>query len=313
MSTAKSDKKTGLGRGFDSLIPQDFDKDLLMDEHERIDKVALDRIEPSSNNPRTEFDEEALGELAESIKNYGVLQPLILTQAGQGKYTIVAGERRWRAATLAGIDKVPAIVRTTKEIERLEIALIENVQRVDLSPLEQAVSIQRLHDQFNMTYEDIADRLGKARPTVINLVRLLQLPESAKEALQDERITNGHARTLLSLNEMPDKQEELLENVVKNNWTVRQTEQFANAVHKGFRDKESTQQRMRAETPETELLSHKLDGAPVQIYRMAHGGRLEIKFRDDRNLSKILRILNGNKVVAAKRVEIEIDPEDLNV
>ena len=163
--------KSGLGRGFDSLIPQNFDNSILLDEGERIQKLALSAISPNKDQPRQQFDESSLKELAESIKNHGILQPLVVTETSKGAYRIVAGERRWRAAGLAKLSSVPAIVRSMKELEELEIALVENVQRVDLSPLEQAVSIEHLHQQFNLGYEAIAKRLGKAVSTVNNTVR----------------------------------------------------------------------------------------------------------------------------------------------
>lgn len=166
--------KVGLGRGFDSLLPQNFDSSLLLTDDDRIQKLAVDNISPNAQQPRTHFDDEALAQLAASIKQYGILQPLVVTPfaaangGGPGQYSIIAGERRWRASKLAGLTTVPVIVRSTQELEQLEIALVENVQRVDLSPLEQAVSIERLHQQFNMTYDKISERLGKAlAPSII--------------------------------------------------------------------------------------------------------------------------------------------------
>jgi ParB family chromosome partitioning protein len=193
----------GLGRGFDSLLPQNFDSTLLLTDEDRIQKVLVSKISPNANQPRTHFDDEALDQLAASIKQYGILQPLVVTPNNSlgvnGEFMIIAGERRWRAAEIAGLDKVPVIVRTSHELEQLEIALVENVQRVDLSPLEQAVSIERLHQQFNITYDHIAERLGKAASTVNNMVRLLQLPEGARQALKDGAISEGHARAILAL------------------------------------------------------------------------------------------------------------------
>jgi ParB family transcriptional regulator, chromosome partitioning protein len=157
-------KKAGLGKGFDALIPQDFDKSIILDDQERIQKLLISDISPNPDQPRSSFDPEALEQLAQSIKNHGVIQPLVVTTAGAapGKYILIAGERRLRASDMAGLQKVPAVVRSTQELERLEIALIENVQREDLSPLDQAVSIERLHQQFNMSYGKISERLGKA-------------------------------------------------------------------------------------------------------------------------------------------------------
>jgi ParB family chromosome partitioning protein len=282
----------GLGRGFDALIPQDVDTAMLFDDQEKVQKVPVSALTANPNQPRTTFDEEALAQLAESIKQYGILQPLVVTPHGPGKYAIVAGERRWRAAQLAGESRVPVIVRSTKELEQLEIALVENVQRVDLSPLEQAVSIERLHQQFSMTYEAIAKRLGKASSTLNNTVRLLQLPEDAQEALKSGHIFEGHARAILSLKDMPEKQAELLGNIQKHGWSVRQAEQFVTSLKEGYKESTATRERMQTETPETKTLSKKLGGNPVHIRRMAKGGKLEIGFKSDDELERILRALN---------------------
>lgn len=288
MSTAK---KSGLGKGFDALIPQDFDKSLLFDDQERVQKIALKDLTPNPNQPRQHFDKEALEQLADSIKTYGVLQPLVVTPQNGG-YAIIAGERRWRASQLAGLEKVPAIVRTTQELEQLEIAIVENVQRVDLSPLEQAVSIERLHQQFNMTYEAVAKRLGKATSTVNNIVRLLQLPEAARQALSEKKITEGHARAILALKDLPEKQAELLNAIIKKDWSVRQAERFVVSVKEGYKDKKATKARMQTETPATKKLSKRL-GAPVHIRRMAKGGKLEIAFKSDEELEKVLDALGS--------------------
>jgi ParB family transcriptional regulator, chromosome partitioning protein len=281
-------KKSGLGRGFDALIPKDVDPGFLLDDQERVQKIAVGDLSANPHQPRTAFDDTALQQLADSIKRHGILQPLVITPQGQGKYVIIAGERRWRAAQLAGLAKVPGIVRTTKELERLELALVENVQRVDLSPLEQAVSIEHLHQQFSLTYEAIAKRLGKASSTVNNIVRLLQLPEAARRALKEQHIFEGHARTILSLKDMPEKQAELLANILRYGWSVRQAEQFVVSVKEGFKEATATKQRMATETPATKQLSKKLGGTPVHIRRMARGGKLEITFKTDDELERIL-------------------------
>lgn len=284
-----TNKKMGLGKGFDVLIPQNFDASILMDEQERVQKIVVEELVPNPHQPRTTFDGEALAQLSDSIKTYGILQPLVVTPGEQG-YVIVAGERRWRAAKLAGLKKVPAIVRTTKELERLEMAIVENVQRVDLSPLEQALSIERLHQQFSMTYDAIAKRLGKANSTVNNIVRLLQLPEAAAQALRDQKITEGHARAILALKGFPEKQADLLESIVKHGWSVRQAERYVVSIRDGFHEKNATQARMSAETPETKRLSKKF-GVPVRIRRMAKGGKLELSFVSDEQLASILERL----------------------
>lgn len=281
----------GLGRGFDALIPQNYDDSLLMSEGERIQKVATKDVVPNKEQPRQRFDDTALQELANSIEQHGILQPLVVTLASDGKYRIIAGERRWRAAQLAKLTTLPVIVRTLKELEELEIAIVENVQRVDLSPLEQALSIERLHQQFSVSYEGIAKRLGKAGSTVHNIVRLLQLPEPARAALQDKAITEGHARAILAIKDWPDKQQYLLEAIQKHGWSVRQAERYVTSLKEGVKDDKSAHARVETETPATKLLSKRLS-TPVHIKRMARGGRLEITFKTDEELENIVKKLS---------------------
>lgn len=280
----------GLGKGFDTLIPTDFDPSLLIDSRDRVQKLLITRISPNPDQPRRYFDQTALNELAESLKQYGVLQPLIVVPLNDNTYRIVAGERRWRAAKIAGLTELPAIIREPVELEELEIALIENVQRVDLSPLEQAISIERLHQQFNLTYRQIAERLAKAETTVSNLVRLLQLPESARQALAENKISEGHARAILALKASPETQEQLLQNIIEKSWSVRQAEQFATTHKQGLKEKAAVSERMATETPETKRISKSLK-APVSIRRTAKGGRLEIHFSSDDQLGTLLKRL----------------------
>ncbi len=287
-------KSMGLGRGFDALLPQNFDSSLLVGDDTRIQKVVISKVKPNENQPRTHFDDEALRQLAGSIEQFGILQPLVVTPLSGGEYQIIAGERRWRASKLAGLDKVPVIVRSTKELEQLEIALIENVQRVDLSPLEQAVSIERLHDQFSMNYEKIAHRLGKAPSTINNIVRLLQLPPDARQALHDKKITEGHARSILALKDAPEKQTELLQAILAGGWSVRQAERFVTSHKAGVKDETKVKERVHTETPETKVLSERLK-APVHIRRTAKGGRLELKFTSDEELERLISLLESIK------------------
>ena len=165
-----ANKKSGLGKGFDALLPRDLTSSMIFADADRVQKISTERLIPNPDQPRTVFDDQAIEQLADSIKRFGVLQPIVVTPHGDNFY-IVAGERRWRASQRASLKTIPAIVRTTEELERLEIALVENVQRVDLAPLEQAMSIERLHEQFNMTYDAIAQRLAKAPSTGNNMVR----------------------------------------------------------------------------------------------------------------------------------------------
>ncbi len=282
--------KSGLGRGLGSLIPENFDAKELLDQSERIQQIVLEKLQPSVDQPRTVFDQTALSELAQSIAQHGVVQPLVVTADGSGSYRIIAGERRWRAAQIAGLKTVPVIVRTLREQEQLEIALIENVQRVDLGPLEQAVSIERLHNQFNLSYAEIAKRLGKAETTLSNTVRLLGLPKPALSALREKHISEGHARQILALKDVPDKQVELLRLITAHQWNVRQAERFVTSVKAGVQATKAVQSRMASETPETKRLSKRY-GAPVRIYRTAKGGRVEIGFSSDEELAKLLKEL----------------------
>lgn len=281
----------GLGRGFDALIPTDFDNSILNEPSEKVQKVGRTEVKPNPDQPRKHFDDQALSELAGSIKQYGIVQPLVVTQQDTG-YVIIAGERRWRAAGLAGLDKVPVIVRSHKELEQLEIALIENVQRVDLSPLEQAVSIQKLHQQFSLGYDAIAKRLGKAPTTVNNIVRLLQLPTDAKQALIEGKISEGHARSILALKDKPEKQQELLENITTYGWSVRQAEQFVTSTKQGATTNKETSVRMATTTKETKLLEERLK-TPVSIRRTAKGGRLELHFTSEDDLKRIISELSN--------------------
>lgn len=289
--TEKNAKK-GLGRGFDALIPTDFDNSILDEPSEKVQKVDRTKVRPNPDQPRKHFDDQALTELSASIKQYGIVQPLVVTQHDKG-YIIIAGERRWRAAGLAGLDKVPVIVRSHKELEQLEIALIENVQRVDLSPLEQAVSIQKLHQQFSLGYDAIAKRLGKAPTTINNIVRLLQLPTDAKQALIEGKISEGHARSILALKDLPDKQQELLTSIMSYGWSVRQAEQFVTTTKQGAKTPKETSARMATTTKETKQLEDTLK-APVSIRRTARGGRLELHFTSEDDLKRIIAQLLKN-------------------
>lgn len=281
----------GLGKGFAALMPEDFDKTILLNEGEKILSLDLSAITPNVDQPRQHFDEEALQQLAQSIQQYGVVQPIVVTPAEDGKYAIIAGERRWRASKIAGRKKIPAIVRTHKELERLEIALVENVQRVDLSPIEQARSIERLHQQFNATYESIAQRLGKAPSTINNIVRLLQLPKEGIDALEKGDIKEGHARALLALKQTPKHQKALLELIVKNDWSVRQAERYVTSIKSGITETKNAKERVKTETPATRKLSKQLK-TTVSIRRMAKGGKLEIAFKSDDELQRIIEILD---------------------
>jgi ParB family chromosome partitioning protein len=281
--------KRGLGRGFEALLPADFDKSILLTPEDRIERISVSDLQPNPFQPRKHFDDQSLQELAASIKRYGIVQPLVITPLKGGKYTLIAGERRWRAAQIAELKTVPALIRSSQELEQLEIALIENVQRVDLSPLEQAVSIERLHDQFSLSYDEIAKRLGKAGSTVNNTVRLLHLPEAASLALAKRDISEGHARAILALKGDDARQAYLLKTIIEQGWSVRQAERFVVSVKNGGHETAQARARVQTETPATKKLSKKL-GTPVAVRRTAKGGKLEITFETDEELDRLIHL-----------------------
>ena len=226
----------GLGRSFESLIPTDlideeFDLTAKEDKHEsKLQEIKLDSIVRDEDQPRREFDEQALNALAQSIKEHGVLQPIVVTRE-DGKYKIVAGERRWRAAKLAGLEKIPAIVRTLDSQNRLELSIIENAQREDLNPLELATAYAKLNSQFNLTTTDIAAKVGKSEASIQNYLRLLRLPDFAKQIMIKEKLTEGVMRHLVSRDEATIKK--VLPKIAKEGWTASKTERyFANTKKK---------------------------------------------------------------------------------
>jgi len=281
-------KKQSLGRGFDALIPKDLDRTILEEDKNRVQRILISDIVPNPDQPRREHAPEGLKELTNSVKRHGVLQPIIVIRHGGG-YRIVAGERRWQAAKSAGHENIPAIVRSLQELEQVELALIENIQRVDLSPLEQALAVYKLQQQFNLGLEEIAQKLGKAVSTISNLTRLLQLPDAAREALREAKISEGHARAILSLKQWPIKQEELLNSILNNGWSVRQAEQFANALRRGA-SSDKAANRTASETSLTKHLSQKI-GAKVKIKHTAKGPQLIIQFREEAEIEQFARRL----------------------
>ena len=277
--------KQSLGRGFDALIPKDLDKTILEEDKSRVQKLLISDIVPNPNQPRREHTPEGLNELTLSVKRHGVLQPIIVVRYGNG-YRIVAGERRWRAAKAAGLKDMPAIVRSLEELEQIELALIENIQRVDLSPLEQAMAVYKLQQQFNLNLEEIANKLGKAASTISNLTRLLQLPDAAREALRQGKISEGHARAILALKQQSDKQEELLSSILNNRWNVRQAEQFAIAVKRAPRS-----ERISPHDDKIVKAISRSVGSVVKINRKARGGQLLIGFKNDQELAELAKKL----------------------
>lgn len=287
----------GLGRGFDSLIPTDvldetFDPTAGSDEKiSELRYILVANITPNPHQPRREFDASALAELAESLRQHGMIQPIVVAAKGDG-YQIVAGERRWRAAQLAGLDKIPALVRTLSNQHKLEVALIENLQREDLNPLETATAYLKLNTQFNLTHEEIAKRAGgKAVSTITNTIRLLRLPDNAKKALIEGDISEGHARQILALND-ETVQTKLLNMIILNGWSVRKAEQFVVGYKKGATDDKtaSAVKHTQSETDFTRQLGSRLQ-MKVMHKTTAHGGQIIISYQDERELERLQALL----------------------
>ncbi len=285
-------KKSGLGRGLDALIPG-WQEDALPTVSDKVTSVAVEKIDPNPQQPRKSFDPEQLEDLAASIRQHGIIQPLILIPGDQNdRYFLIAGERRLRAAKLAGMAEVPAIIRTASEQEQLEFAIIENVQREDLNPLERARAYQNLLDGFSLTHDDIARQVGKSRVSVTNSLRLLNLPELAQEALSNGEISEGHARALLGLSGNKAI-EAALDSVVSLNLNVRQTEALVNKLS-GKISRPTAKQPRPAEIEDLENRLRQFFHTKVNLTRSARGGTISIAFYSDEELNAILDSLGFN-------------------
>ena len=281
-------KKPGLGKGLEALIPiGDADFSVENTLAGGVTEILIDDISPNPRQPRTQFDFEELEELAASIREHGIIQPLIVTRGEMpGLYTLIAGERRWQAAKQAGLDRVPVILREATEQERLELALIENIQRTDLSPLESAEAYRHLADDFGLSQDAIAKRVGKSRVSVANTMRLLKLPEKVRQTLAEGRITEGHARALLGLSTQ-QAQIAALHTVLKNNLTVRQTEELVRKLT-GQKPERALKPAPPAEIKELEEQLRSQLGTKVALnHHKRKGGTLVIYYYSDEELSAL--------------------------
>ena len=295
-SPARGPRNFGLGRGLDALIPSAGDERGVL-------QIAIDRIERNPDQPRSTFDEELLGELAASIAVHGIIQPLIVRAKADGGYQLVAGERRLRAARLAGFETVPAVVRDTPDGESsLEIALIENLQREDLNPIETALAYRELIDRFGLTHEAVARQVGKSRVAVSNALRLLDLAADTRQAIVEGRISEGHGRALAAIT-VPSLQRAVLQVVLERGLSVRQTEELVR------------RKREEAPTRERASLSHDLADLEAQlrgvlatkvgIVRTRRGGRLVIDFYSDEELDRLYSIITRGAGGAATVAEAD--------
>lgn len=286
-----------LGKGFDVLVPVGIDMtNVTANRQEKVHKLAVDIVVPKTEQPRQNFDEKALQELAESIRTHGIIQPLIVSQLEQNLYSIIAGERRWRAAKMIGLTEVPAIIRSANEHEQLEISLLENIQREDLNPVEKAVAIIRLRDQFGQNLDLIAKRLGKANTTVINIIRLLNLPPQMQKALQEGKISEGHARSLLSLHKDPKLQQQLFDNILANGWSVRRAEQFVVDAKKAKINTKTSKTKVTPNIQAATKLKKYLGVKDVLVQKSLKGtGKVVISFASEKEYERILEKILKNK------------------
>ena len=272
----------GLGKGLNAIFIENDNE-----ENNGTVSLKISEIEPNRSQPRKEFDEEALNELAESISKHGLLQPILVRPLTLGGYEIVAGERRYRASRMAGLTEVPVIIRELSESETMELALIENLQREDLSPLEEALGYSVLMDEHGFTQEEVARSVGKSRPAVANALRLLKLPESVTEYLKDDKISAGHARALLTL---PDEEmmKEVCEQIVKSDLSVRQTEKLCKKL-----TAEAKPQKPAEKVPnyykEVEMALTTALGRQISVTKSKgkQGGILQIEFYSDEELTEL--------------------------
>ena len=290
-------KKLGLGRGLDALLGGVVEEtaaaanpaaapvqpETRVQAGDAVVQLRLSDIDPNRDQPRRRFDESALQELADSIKAVGVIQPILVRKTGD-RYTIIAGERRWRASRAAGMDEIPAIVRDWDEVKRLEAALIENLQRDDLNPVEEAMGVSRLMEQCGLTQEQAAERLGKSRPAVANLIRLLTLPESILNMLREGKLTAGHARALVTLNK--DLQLRLAQLAAAQGWSVRQLERIC-AQQNEERKPEKQVKYRDPEFKKLERMARDVFGTRAELTGDESKGKLVVHYQTPEDLQRI--------------------------
>ena len=281
---AKSKMGRGLGALFEPSISENADS---------VETLRITQVEPNRNQPRRSFDDDKIDELAESIKEHGIIQPIIVVKNGE-MYKIVAGERRWRAAKKLGLKEVPVVIRNYSEFEIAQIALIENLQRENLNPIEEAIGYQTLMSKYDMTQEDVSNKLGKSRSAVANSVRLLSLDEPIQQKLISGEITSGHARALLSISS-PKIRLAVLESIIEKNLNVRQTESLAKQLEKSKPRKKkpiiNEQVKAQLEELENRLSSHL--GTKVTLSHNAKKGKIEIEYYGNDDLERILGIITN--------------------
>lgn len=286
----------GLGKGLDSLIPNTLGeskskKEGLKEEKASETLVKITKVEPNRDQPRKNFDEDSLQELADSIKQFGLLQP-ILVQDRKDYYEIIAGERRWRAAKLAGLKEVPVIVKNYTDQEIVEISLIENIQREDLNPIEEAQAYKRLLTEFNLKQDELAERVSKSRAAVTNSVRLLKLCDDVQHMVMDEMITTGHARALLAI-EDPEQQYNLAQKIFDEKLSVRDVEKLVKSLGKPEKEKKPENKALQAIYLDIEENLKQKFSTKVKVTGKEEGaGKIEIEFYNHEDLERLLDLIN---------------------
>lgn len=289
--------RKALGRGLDALLSNRPSAAAAVaaapavEAGEQVRMIALEAIDPNPDQPRTVFQAGAIEELAQSIKEDGVIQPILLKPVGS-RFMVVVGERRWRASKLAGLSEIPAVIRDVSEEKILEIALVENIQREDLNPIEVAAALQRLSNEFQLSHEELAQRAGKDRTTITNLLRLLRLPSDVQEMIGDKKISMGHARALLSLPE-DEQQRTLAERIVRQGLSVRQVEHLVKQMQE---PKEPPAKPVV--DPNVAAAMARLEeclGAPVRLVERGNKGRIEISYGSPAELDRLYSLLTGDE------------------
>lgn len=271
--------KKGLGKGLGALITNDDE------ENSGVIELKINEIEPNAGQPRKFFDDEKLVQLSESIKQHGVIQPIIVKK-NDNNYTIIAGERRWRAAKLAGINTVPALIKEYTELQVMEIALIENLQREDLNPIEEANALINLMKEFNLTQEQIAEKIGRSRSAIANIIRLLGLSDEVKKFIISGDLTSGHARTLVTIEDQ-EIQKTAAEYIINNKLSVRETEEYVNKLLNKKEKKKTT----KKENPEYKYVEDKLKdilGTKVKLQANKNKGKITIEYYSNDELDRLL-------------------------
>lgn len=290
---------SALGRGLDALIRTE--EEIHTAGSSSIHEIPIEKIKANPNQPRYEFNAAALAELAKSIKEFGIIQPVTLRQLEDGTYEIISGERRWRASKEVGLKAIPAYIRTVDDENMMEMALVENIQRQDLNAIEIALAYQKLIEQYHLTQDQLSEKVGKNRATIANFIRLLKLPAPIQIGLQDRRIDQGHARALLSLND-PKLQTRLYDEIQQNGYSVRQVEEMVKQLNSGETVKSGKHQitKRKSRLPEEyNMLQQRLSNffaTKVQMTCSATGrGRISIPFNSDDDLERIISLFDKMK------------------